>query len=94
LGCRYLFARALRAFIYVCGQEINEATGVVATDGTLTLSGQGVALAFDPMTLSSFKSTISGTAMTGTFSCTVNVAGSASNTYSITGKLQNVSLLT
>jgi hypothetical protein len=74
--------RALRAFIYVCGQEINEVTGLVAADGTITLSGQGVALRYDAMTLSSFKATTSGTLMTGTFACTVNVSGSSSNTYS------------
>jgi len=84
--------RALRAFIYVCGSEINEVTGAVATDGTITLSGQGAVQFYDPMTLSSFQATISGTAMTGIFACTLNLGGSATDTVTIKGTLKDVTL--
>ena len=38
-----------------------------------------------------FYATISGTFMPGTFACTVNISGTF-NSYSLTGRLQNVSL--
>jgi hypothetical protein len=81
--------RTLRAFIYVCGNELDPVTGMVATDGTIALSGQGVLPPYEPMTLSSFHATISGTSMTGTFACTVTISGLGS-TYSLTGTLKDV----
>jgi hypothetical protein len=83
--------RTLRAFIYVCGNEIDVVTGVLAADGTITLSGQGAVPFYEPMTLSRFHATISGTSMTGTFACTVSPGGFTPNTFSMTGWLQSVS---
>jgi hypothetical protein len=83
--------KTLRAFIYVCGNELDPVTGMLAADGTITLSGQGALPFYDPMTLSNFQATISGTSMTGRFACTVNF-GSTSNYYSLTGTLKGVSL--
>jgi hypothetical protein len=85
--------RALRAYIGVSAHAINEVTGTVATDGTITLSGQGAGpFSNELMTLSSFKSTVSGKSMTGTFAFTVYVNGSTTDTFSIVGRLQDVSL--
>ena len=84
--------RTRRAFIFVCGAELDPVTGTLGTDGTITLSGQGQIPPYDPMMLSAFRSIISGASMTGTFSCTVTSAAAPSNTYSLTGRLQDVSL--
>lgn len=83
--------RALRAFIYVCTVEINDLAGTVATDGTITLSGQVGPTPFNgAMTLSSFQATTNGTAMTGTFACTLYP--DTPDTVSITGHLKDVTL--
>ena len=64
--------RTLQGFIYVCLNEIDGITGRVESDGTISLAGAGAVGTYDPMTLMSFHSTISGTTMTGTFARTVN----------------------
>jgi len=85
--------RALRASIDVCVVEISDLTGTVATDGTITLSGQVVPTPLHAVTLSSFQATINGTVMTGTFACTLYPNGAPSaDTISFKGRLKDVTL--
>ena len=79
--------RALRGFIHVCGSEISDITGAVETDGTVSLSGHGDVPFNVPITLSLFRSTISGSSMTGSFACTIFLGES---TMTMGGKLNDV----
>ena len=85
-----LSGRTLRAFIYICTVEINDLTGTVAPDGTITLSGQvGPTQYSGGMTLSSFQATTNAAAaMTGTFACTLYP--DTPDTVSIKGHLTDV----
>ena len=86
--------RSLQGFINVCESQIEDATGTVETDGTVLLSGQAKGNnLYPPMALSDFRAAVRGTAMTGSFVCTVYASGSVPGTISMTGTLKDVTLL-
>jgi hypothetical protein len=83
--------RALRAFVFVCWGEINEAIGSVGNDGTITLTGQDAVGTWAPILLSEFHATVSGNSMTGSFGCTTNPGTAFA--VSMTGTLKDVVLV-
>jgi hypothetical protein len=90
----YQSGQSLRAFIFICEGEINEATGSLGTDGTITLSGQDAVSTWAPITLSAFRASVSGGSLNGTFACTTyNGTFSSADTMSWTGTLSNVVLV-
>jgi hypothetical protein len=84
---------SVQGFLSVCDSEADNVNGMVASDGTVTLSGRGSVPFYDPITIDTWRSTVTGTAMTGTFGCTLYPGGSTSNTVLLTGTLKNVSLV-
>jgi hypothetical protein len=80
---------AVHGFISMCGSEADNVSGHLAANGLLLLSGSGKVPNMDPLIISAWNSSVVGSTMTGTFSCTRTIAGVSDMT--ITGSL-NVTL--
>ena len=83
--------QSVQGFLSVCGAEADQMAGTVAANGMLTFAGRGSALFPDSIT-ASLASTVSGTVMTGSFVCTLNVDTSG-HKIDMTGTLKNVTVV-
>lgn len=79
---------AVHGFLHVCGSEADQVNGTVATNGVLTITGSG-SLPFNAPITASLTSTVSGTVMTGSFACVLDIGGYP---FSMTGILKDVTL--
>jgi hypothetical protein len=62
---------SLRSYVFACMEELEGVPGTVGSDGSFTLAGSGVLPPYDPWTLNALNATVSGTNLTGTFSCSI-----------------------
>jgi hypothetical protein len=63
--------QSLRSYVFACMEELEGVPGTISGDSSFTLVGSGVLPPYDPWTLNALNATVSGTSLTGTFSCSI-----------------------
>ena len=87
----------MTGFVSACDSEISDLRGTVAADGAIALLGSSstpdLQLNIWPMTVSQWRTTVIGTTMVGSFTCTVYYPGSTTASFVVTATLTNVNLV-